>query len=331
MFNVKFQGGRNSSIELFRCVLMMGIVAQHVVGQSAYVRHGVDFLTNWCVCGFVFVSGYFGIKFKPSKVISLVALGMFCAVVSNMAYGSSFLAALNAVRWYWYLWAYLFLMLLAPTVNAAFEKADKKTIIVFVLPIAMLCWGWSFFSGLPYFRNISPVCKYIGSLNGPSLVCIYVFTLAYRKLDLSRHCSLKWAVVLLPACVVLMLLGFWSYAWIPAFAVTCFAFEFFKGLSLPDWLARACVFAAPSMFSVYLLHICNCRHLMWEFEVYCVQVLDFRIWMMFVVTGIVTFVTCFAVDLLRRGLLYALKPTIRRAYDRIDGAYEQMIGLLERI
>ena len=44
---VKFMvGGRNASIDFFRCLLMVGIVAQHVVGQSTYVRHGVDFLTN---------------------------------------------------------------------------------------------------------------------------------------------------------------------------------------------------------------------------------------------------------------------------------------------
>ena len=137
---------------------MFGIVVQHVVGQSAYIRHGADFLTNWCVCGFVFVSGYFGIKFKPSKFISLIALGCFCAIVSNMAYGTSPFVALKAVRYYWYLWAYLFLMLFAPMINAAFDSNDKKMIVAMVLPIVFLIYGWSFAAGVPRIRDWMPVC-----------------------------------------------------------------------------------------------------------------------------------------------------------------------------
>ena len=332
MDNKKFSGGgRNSSIDLYRCVLMMGIVAQHVVSQSAYVRHGVDFLTNWCVCGFVFVSGYFGIKFRPSKVISLIALGIFCSVVSNMAHGCSFLLALNAVRWYWYLWAYVFLMLMAPSINTAFEKADKRTIITFILPIAVLCWGWNFLSGLPVVRDFAPVCKYIGSMNGPSLVCLYVFVLAYRKLEFSRYCTMRNGLKAVPICLVLMLLGFWSYAWIPAFVMTCFSFEFFKRLNLPAWIGKLCTFVAPSMFSVYLLHICNCRHLMWRFEEYCVQSLNMPIGMMFILTSIVTFSSCLMIDLMRRGALCPFRNVILSVYSRLDCAYEFVITKLERV
>ena len=308
---------------------MFGIVVQHVVGQSAYIRHGADFLTNWCVCGFVFVSGYFGIKFKPSKFISLIALGCFCAIVSNMAYGTPPFVALKAVRYYWYLWAYLFLMLFAPMINAAFDNNDKNMIVAMVLPIVFLIYGWSFAAGIPGVRDWMPVCKYLGGCNGVSLVGLYVFTLAYKKFELSRYCTARNSLMVLPICFGLMLAGLWSFAWVPSFIVTCIAFEYVKGLRLPDWLAKACIFAAPSMFSVYLLHICNCTHLMWSFEVYCVENLKMPLCIMFIATAIVTFVVCLVVDLMRRCALFPLRSVIGSTLNKIDSIYFRMLDRLE--
>ena len=308
---------------------MFGIVVQHVVGQSAYIRHGADFLTNWCVCGFVFVSGYFGIKFKPSKFISLIALGCFCAITSNMAYGVSPFEALKAVRYYWYLWAYLFLMLFAPMINSAFENNDRKTIVAMVLPILFLIYGWSFANGVPVIREWMPICKYLGGLNGVSLVGLYVFTLAYKELGLSRFCTRRSCLIALPICIVLMLVGLWSFAWIPSFVVTCFAFEGIKRVRFPTWLSKVAIFTAPSMFSVYLLHICNCTHLMWSFEVYCVENLKMPLCIMFIATAIVTFVVCLAVDLVRRCALIPLRPAIGATLNKIDSIYFRMLDRLE--
>lgn len=321
-------GGRNASIDFFRCLLMFGIVVQHVVGQSAYIRHGADFLTNWCVCGFVFVSGYFGIKFKPSKFLSLIALGAFCAIVSNMVYGKGFFVALKAIRYYWYLWAYLFLMLFAPMINAAFEKLDRKGIVAIVLPILFLIYGWSFASGVPVIRDWMPICKYLGGGNGVSLVGLYVFTLAYKELELRKFCTRRNCLIALPICAVLMLAGLWSFVWIPSFVVTCFAFEFVKKLKLPAWLAKTSIFLAPSMFSVYLLHICNCTHLMWTFEVYCFDTLKMPLYAMFAVTAIVTFIASLAVDLVRRFALFPVRGVIGKALRKVDDTYARMLNFL---
>jgi surface polysaccharide O-acyltransferase-like enzyme len=309
---------------------MFGIVIQHVVGQSAYIRHGADFLTNWCVCGFVFVSGYFGIKFKPSKFISLVALGVFCAVVSNMAYGKPPLVAVKAIRYYWYLWAYLFLMLLAPLINSAFEKCDRKAIVTMVLPIVFLIYGWSFAGGVPVVRDWMPICNYLGGCNGVSLVGLYVFTLAYKKLGLKKYCTFRNSLIVLPACILLMLVGFWSFAWIPSFIVTCIAFEYVKKLNLPIWLGKISIFIAPSMFSVYLLHICNCTHLMASFERYCVEKVGMSLCIMFSVTAVLTFAVCLMVDLVRRFALIPVRPVMGKVMCKIDAAYVNAIDFIEQ-
>ena len=319
---------RNASIDFFRCLLMFGIVIQHVVGQSAYIRHGADFLTNWCVCGFVFVSGYFGIKFKPSKFISLIALGIFCAIVSNMAYGNSPLVALKAIRYYWYLWGYLFLMLLAPMINVAFEKGDRKELVAMVLPIVFLIYGWSFAHGVPGIRDWMPICDSLRGLNGVSLLGLYVFTLAYKKLGLSRYCTRRNSMIALPICAVLMLVGLWSFAWIPSFIVTCIAFEYVKKLTLPIWLAKTSIFLAPSMFSVYLLHICNCAHLMASFERYCVEAVGMPHFAMFSVTAVVTFAVCLMVDLVRRFALIPFRPAMGKLLCKMDEAYVSVIDFV---
>ena len=161
-----------------------------------------------------------------------------------------------------------------------------------------------------------------------SLVGLYVFTLAYKELGLSRFCTRRICLLALPSCAVLMFLGLWSFEWIPSFVVTCFAFEFVKKLKLPDWLAKASIFLAPSMFSIYLLHICNCTHLMWSFEVYCVDTLKMPLYVMFTLTAIVTFFVSLAVDLARRFTLIPVRTVIDKTLRKVDDAYARTLDIL---
>ena len=115
---------RNASLELFRCLLMFGIVLGHSAYQCGHVLK-IGSLTDWTVCGFVFLSGWFGIKFSWSKIAKLIALGVWCALVGNMIGGETnpLVAMLGAKSYaYWFLWAYIILMMFAPIINAAFEN-----------------------------------------------------------------------------------------------------------------------------------------------------------------------------------------------------------------
>ena len=73
---------RNASIELLRIVMMFGIVLLHVCGQGKYRCVWPSNLLCVAVVGFVFISGYFGIRFTLSKFVSLYSLAIFyCCVI----------------------------------------------------------------------------------------------------------------------------------------------------------------------------------------------------------------------------------------------------------
>jgi len=72
---------RNPSIELYRCLLMYGICLLHAVTQCG---HNVPWLANvltTCVVGFVFISGWFGVKFTWWKLVKLYGIGTYAALV----------------------------------------------------------------------------------------------------------------------------------------------------------------------------------------------------------------------------------------------------------
>ena len=72
---------RNSTIELSRIFLMLGICLLHCITQGGHVCRGLDNLLLSCVTGFVFISGYFGLSFKISKIIRLITMAFSSVVV----------------------------------------------------------------------------------------------------------------------------------------------------------------------------------------------------------------------------------------------------------
>ena len=134
---------RNSSLELFRCMMMFGVVVEHTAGQCAYIEPMVVRLSNWCVCGFIFLSGWFGAKFSWWKSIKLIALGMWCAMVSLMIGGArNPVDAILGVRAYWFLWAYIIMMIFAPVIDAAIESCDRQKVVRLIVPVLVMLWGF---------------------------------------------------------------------------------------------------------------------------------------------------------------------------------------------
>lgn len=70
---------RNSAIEIYRVLLMLGIVVLH---EYSYVGMGHNWLPrlfHTCVVGFVFISGYYGVKLSFAKFARLYGVAIFCA------------------------------------------------------------------------------------------------------------------------------------------------------------------------------------------------------------------------------------------------------------
>lgn len=117
---------RDGAIELYRVTLMFLICLLHSfsfgIAPNKYWMSGL----MWAVCGFVFISGWFGIRFSVSKLLRIFCLGLICG--STALFVARLLGISVDVKnmseilcRQWFLCAYMMLMLLAPIINLAFD------------------------------------------------------------------------------------------------------------------------------------------------------------------------------------------------------------------
>ena len=67
---------RNIGLDLFRIVMMFGICLIHASAQGEYRSARLANIASPSVVGFAMISGYFGLRFAPSKLIRLYALAI---------------------------------------------------------------------------------------------------------------------------------------------------------------------------------------------------------------------------------------------------------------
>lgn len=72
---------RNSVIDVYRVCLMFGICLLHAITQGGHNVSWASNILQWCVPGFIFISGWYGIKFSPGKVLKLYGISLYCAAV----------------------------------------------------------------------------------------------------------------------------------------------------------------------------------------------------------------------------------------------------------
>ena len=79
---------RDASIELFRCLCMFGVCLLHALDQGGYAdpHRGLDNLMTPSVVGFLFISGWFGVKLKLRSLAKLIGIGLYCAAAVTIIY-----------------------------------------------------------------------------------------------------------------------------------------------------------------------------------------------------------------------------------------------------
>lgn len=151
---------RNMSIELLRAGFMFGIVCLHVITQSGHFADGgivarrLINIFSPCVEGFVFISGYFGIRLRVEKILKLLALQLFYVVLLSWPYG--WRAVVSNATHNWFLFGYIVLMLLSPALNAALENKSKAELLHIGLPIVFAVYGWSYLCVIPGVKDFVP-------------------------------------------------------------------------------------------------------------------------------------------------------------------------------
>ena len=129
---------RNSSLELLRIIAIILIFWMH--GASSYRNNQLS--AGLCivigVSLFVLISGYFGIRFKPIKMIQLDMMILFycwIGLLFRFIWGEAELFESSQIlsyifpiigRYSWYFTCYFALVFLSPFLNDIVEKLDRK-------------------------------------------------------------------------------------------------------------------------------------------------------------------------------------------------------------
>ena len=143
---------RDSNIELLRIIAMFMVVCLHVNGLALGNPDSNDmilepvtsiarfYFQSLCIMGvniFVFISGWFGIKYKTKSLANYIFQALFFSIVIFIPYavcGNIDLSRINILsalllykNAYWFFWAYLVLYILSPVLNSFVQNTDKGT------------------------------------------------------------------------------------------------------------------------------------------------------------------------------------------------------------
>lgn len=292
---------RNSSIELYRCLLMLGIVLLHSAGCGEARAPWIGNMLKFCVTGFVFISGYFGVKFSWIKLGKMYALGLYCAilgaVVQTWLCGSEGVvneAWLN-LRRMWFLHAYAVLMAFAPILNLAFERKGREMALL-MMPVLALVFGWSYCYEIGHLRPYVIYTEGLGAHTPLTLIGIYLAARWIRVSALEEKIESKylWLIsVLLPIAAV----GLAPYNSVFALGLAALTFIVFKRcVRCGEWVLRI----SPSMLAVYFLHTTGAGL---AFIYNSVKSTGGGKYAEIAWCGLALFVICLVVDMVRRILL----------------------------
>lgn len=302
---------RNPAVELYRVGAMFGIVLLHTIVQGGYLRsRGLDNVLLSCVTAFVFISGYFGIRFSVRKIIRLIALGCYCSFIAAVIGGGMCCVwdglFLDIIRYHWFLWAYLVLMCFAPMLNLAFE-GELKEVLPRVVPVILIVFGWSYLTMIPGLKRYCPTVQGFGSLTPLTLIGIYLAARLSHKVLASVHLGSRVFAGLVILSLPIAWIGFGHYNSVASLVLAGASFYLVERLPVSERIGNLLILAVPSLFPIYLLH-CNAVGYEYLKLLNRFFIEDCHIWLYasYVMTAIVVFTACFMIDLPRRFVLYMI-------------------------
>lgn len=255
---------RDWRIEAFRCLMGLLVVLNHAAEQGGYAdgHRWLGNVARICVPGFVFISGYFGLRFSWKHILQLFGICVYCACVSGMlelvllggGFNWSFvLKCYGDIQGAWFVWCYLALMCVTPLLNPLFEKENP---LIDCVPLLFLAFIWSYFaSTIPGFNHYLPKVNGFGAFSLLTFMGIYVVGRLYRIYSVEKQISSLVYIIAFPICLLMVSAGFQHYCSPFNIGIVIALFSLFKRLP-ESWDGAGRIFRTlgPSMLSVYLLH-----------------------------------------------------------------------------
>lgn len=164
MKNQNKSGGRNSTVELLRFFFMLSIVLLHVYGHGSHLNYRWIYslgdncdtaihlaLYSLCklgVTGFMFISGYYGIRMDKIKLLKLVVTSFLYFVGLQMILGGrGWQLVMHPWDAWWYIGGYFIIILLSPMVELAYKHLEKKMLILVISGFVFMTYAIGFVSG----------------------------------------------------------------------------------------------------------------------------------------------------------------------------------------
>lgn len=235
---------------------------------SSFLQFGYKGMTICCVDVFVLISGWFGIKYKTNKLMSLLFQTLF---FSTLVYGVlaviypdkylnwislSTVGCLNSED-YWFVKAYIGLFIFAPVINKFIESSTEKQIRLFLILFYtyQTIYGWLNLYGAHWFEGGFSMVSFLGLYVLARYVRLYLNVQKYKYLWLGLYLSVGLLLGLM--CFGLAAMNLNIYGRLLTYTnplVICeavFILLFFQSL---DFKSKYINYIATSCLAMYLLH-----------------------------------------------------------------------------
>ncbi len=209
---------RDSNMELFRITAMLFVMIFHVTGEinlmnndqfatvnplEYYCNLFIVAATFTCVDLFILLSGWYGIKTKTEKLLSLLYQVLFYSIpiyfvilllFPDVTFSLKFLIHILLMDDYWFVPVYIMLFLIAPVLNPFIEQSTKRQFtVVLVSVITMQCiFGWINDRESGYLTGCSPI----------SFVILYLLGAYLRRFEINKLFSKRQFLLSFVALIV---------------------------------------------------------------------------------------------------------------------------------
>lgn len=248
-------------------MLMLGICMCHSIGAGGYCYAPLRNICMMCTVGFIFITGWFGVRLSAQRVLKLLGIAIFAWGVvileDIILHGSVTTNPLRRLVQWWFLNSYLMLLCLSPILNSivrcvqsediSVRKEGWLSVIIIAFAIYGLAWPMhcKWIHRVRFFLTLGSPCQF------GTMCAIYLLARVVKVTNiLDETKNWAWWMILFVTMGLAIYSHKFSYYNSPfafLFALSIFSLTYripFKEC----WCARLLFFVAPSMFFVYLYH-----------------------------------------------------------------------------
>lgn len=319
---MKSRSQRNLGVEALRAIAMLAIVSRHVLSWSN-CPSWMPRMLGWGVVAFAFISGYYGIRFKLSRLFGLWLLAAVVSLIPWLVMSNVF--GQEVGYWHllfsnWYLNSYSILCLFSPLLECALKNArDHLAEVVAPLFICM-CWSWG--QEFPGIKEVLPQVPGFGKYSFFALAYIYIAARCCRLGEWFLRTPKSFYICVL-VCTLCLFPLFCNTTNIVTLVFVMVMFRMFEGLKIPRVIGCILSFLTPSLFSVYLLHTNELGAMVVRL---IMSTLSWNVGIRCVIAILLIFIGCCLIDVLRRCLLVPIRPLLSKVSDAVDAFYVNVIN-----